>query len=218
MVKHLNTNRDINLPSGDIDNYLNWLENFLIVLLDKYDLASNEDIVNVIQSNNVLSSNETFIKEFLTAKAKQIEASKLIEKLPLLVGCPVDLTSNYCDFVNIIPMYKWELSIVKTLLSKLVTEYKGKGITPEIYHDYYEKEIAPYVPYFVNDYYVDGFICEKICPEIMCQFWSERIRDTISWEESWAAGNIVISVDSILKNDYLDRKKHLEDFRHLLKS
>lgn len=145
-----------------------------------------------------------------------IKENEIIKKLPLLSTYPIDINADGIYSEDEEPLYRWEIEAIKNLLNKLYDNCKEKYITPDIYTDFFNKEIQPYKEYFINDSEFDGSIYEKILPENMSMYWSYRIDKNISCGESWDLNNIGISVWSILENGYLDKSNNMEDYKHLL--
>lgn len=193
------------------DKYIDWLENVCLAILSNGKKTSTEKIIKKIKENGI-NIEDNFIDYLIKKLDKKQKENEIIRKLPLLKTYPIGLEDDIY-FQDEEKIYKWEIRTIKELLFKLLNQYEGKDITPEIYYDFFNREIKPYEEY-LNTIYDE--IYRKILPETMSQYWSYKIDKTISWDKSWDLNNVGISVISILENDYLNKDRHMEDYRHLV--
>ena len=144
-----------------------------------------------------------------------LKKNRIIQKLPLLRSYPICINADVYD-EDIELVYKWELETIKSLLLKLEKQFNGEIITPEVYCDFFIKEIKPYKEYFLDDMDMDGMIFEKVLPENISLYWSYRVNDNIPWDKSWEQKNVYISIISIIEGNYLVKDKRMEEFRHII--
>lgn len=193
------------------DGYIDWLENICLTFLTNNKIVSNESVLKILEEKGIEIEN-CFVTHLLEIHSNKLEENRIIQKLPLLRSYPICLNGNLYD-EDIEPVYKWELETIKSLLLKLDKQYNGKNITPEMYCDFFIKEIKPYKEYFFNDLDIDGMIFEKILPENVSLYWSYRVNDNIPWDKSWEQKNVRISIISIIEGNYLVKDKRMEEFR-----
>ena len=193
------------------DGYIDWLENICLTFLTNNKIVSNESVLKILEEKGIEIEN-CFVTHLLEIHSNKLEENRIIQKLPLLRSYPICLNGDFYD-EDIEPVYKWELETIKSLLLKLDKQYNGKNITPEMYCDFFIKEIKPYKEYFFNDLDIDGMIFEKILPENVSLYWSYRVNDNIPWDKSWEQKNVRISIISIIEGNYLVKDKRMEEFR-----
>lgn len=180
---------------------------------DMYIFNKSSTKKMVVAAQDILD----FVRSYSNSNEESMKEDEIISKLPLLKTYPIGLKDDiYTEDEECV--YRWEVETIKRLLNNLCNKYKGKHITPDVYADFFNKEVQPYAEYFINDYDIDGEIYEKILPKNISIYWSYRIDRTLSWSESWNSDNVGISVISFLENDYLDKSKHIEDYTHLIGS
>lgn len=205
--------KSVEIDTDKKDGYIDWLENICLTLLTNNKIVSKESILKRLEKKGIDTEN-CFATHLLEIQSNKMEENIIIQKLPLLSLYPVGLNSDIYD-EDIEPVYKWELETVKTILLKLHEQYNG-NITPEVYHDFFIREIKPYKKYFLNDMDMDGMIFEKILPENISLYWSYRVNENIPWDKSWEQKNVCISFISIIEGDYLAKDKRMEEFRHII--
>lgn len=201
----------IDIEIEEKDDYIDWLEDLCLVLLSNNKRMSKERIIKKINEKGINTEN-AFIEYLNEKNNRKQNENEIIQKLPLLKTYPIGLEDDIY-FEDEEKIYEWEMKTIKELLLKLDHQYEGKDITLEMYSDYFDREIKPYEEY-LNTIYEEMY--RKILPENMSLYWSYRIDKNIPWDKSWDLNNIGISVISILENDYLNKDKHMEDYRHLI--
>lgn len=207
----MNTYMKFRSEMEEKDKYIDWLENVCLAILSNGKKTSTEKIIKKIKENGI-NIEDNFIDYLIKKLDGKQKESEIIRKLPLLKTYPIGLEDDIY-FEDEEKIYKWEIRTIKELLFKLLNQYKGKDITPEIYYDFFNREIKPYKEY-LNTIYDE--IYRKILPETMSRYWSYRIDKTISWDKSWDLNNVGISVISMLENNYLDKDSHMEDYRNFI--
>lgn len=196
------------------DGYIDWLENTCLTFLTNNKMVSKESVLKRLKGKGIDTEN-CFVTHLLEICSNKLEENRIIQKLPLLRSYPICLNGDVYD-EDIESIYEWEFETIKSLLLKLNKQYNGKNITPEMYCDFFIKEIKPYKEYFLDDMDMDGMIFEKILPENITLYWSYRVNDSISWDKSWEQKNVCISVISIIEGNYLAKDKRRQEFRRII--
>ncbi len=206
--------KNVEIDIDEKDSYIDWLENTCLTFLTNNKMVSKESVLKKLKGKGIDTEN-CFVTHLLEIYSNKLEENRIIQKLPLLRSYPICLNDDVYD-EDIEPVYKWELETIKSLLLKLNKQYNGENITPEVYYDFFIKEIKHYKEYFLNDIDMDGMIFEKILPENISLYWSYRVNDNISWDKSWEQKCVCISIISIIEGNYLDKDKRMEEFRHII--
>ncbi len=206
--------KNVKIDTDKKDGYIEWLENICLTFLTNNKIVSKESILKRLEKKGV-DIESCFVTHLLKIYSNNLEKNRIIQKLPLLRSYPICINADVYD-KEIKTLYKWELETIKSLLLKLNKQYNGKNITPEVYFDFFIKEIKPYKEYFLDDMDMDGMIFEKILPKNISLYWSYRVNDNISWDKSWEQNNVCISIISIIEGNYLFKDKRMEEFRHII--
>ncbi|MFG6322638.1 MAG: hypothetical protein K1W41_14505 [Lachnospiraceae bacterium] len=182
-------------------DYARWLEDSLINILTNGKSLSNEKLTKKLKVKGIKCHDE-----FVKCLDKINNRHKIIEKLPLLDTYPIDLSSDIYE-EDIEKINEWEIDILTKLTMKLEKQYKS--ITPDIYYNFFDKEIKPYKEYFLEETY------QKALPKNMERYWCRRIDRSISWGES-AYSNIELDTTSPFEGGYFKRENDIFSYERLL--
>lgn len=183
-------------------DYARWLEDSLINILTNGKSLSKEKITKKLKVKGIKCHDE-FVKHL----DKINNRYKIIEKLPLLGTYPIDLSADNVYEEDIEKINEWEIEILTKLTIQLEKQYKS--ITPDIYYDFFDKEIKPYKEYFLDETY------EKVLPKNMERYWCRRIDRSIPWGES-AYSNIELDTTSPFEDKYFKIESDIFSYERLL--
>lgn len=175
--------------------------NSLINILTNGKSLSNEKLTKKLKVKGIKCHDE-----FVKCLDKINNRHKIIEKLPLLDTYPIDLSSDIYE-EDIEKINEWEIDILTKLTMKLEKQYKS--ITPDIYYNFFDKEIKPYKEYFLEETY------QKALPKNMERYWCRRIDRSISWGES-AYSNIELDATSPFEGGYFKIENDIFSYERLL--
>lgn len=185
-------------------DYARWLEDSLINILTNGKGLLNDKIIKKLKVKGIKCHDE-FVKRL----DKINNRHKIIEKLPLLSTYPIDLSSDIYE-EDIEKINEWEIETVSKLYKKLREQYGDEIITPNLYYNFFNREIAPYKEYLLSETY------EKTLPENITKYWCYRVDKTISWDKCNRLNKVGIDIVSVLESQYLKIYKTMEDYDHLL--
>lgn len=183
-------------------DYVQWLENTLFNVLASSKDSSGKKIIKKLETKGI-NCHEKFIEVLDKIDVRR----KIISKLPLLNTYPIDLLADNVYEEDIEKINEWEIEILTKLTIELEKQYKS--ITPNIYYNFFDKEIKPYKEYFSEETY------EKALPKNMERYWCRRIDRSIPWGES-GYSNIELDTTSPIESEYFKIENDISSYERLL--